>query len=236
MSKPSTKRPPGRPPAGKGGLAVTTSYVQTTLRLEPKTKDLLERLDPAPRQAAAPGDGRGPCALRHAAQTVRPRAAAWTAQPEGLTRRLSPLTPHELWLSITDTLGKPPASAEMGQSQRSLLEGPNVGRRSGVTSFEDDLRQFAWNGRPTDVEMTEADRDGHRVRARTFTNEFWTSKQRAGHSLHEISYRACFKPQLVDFFVQRLTEPGDLVYDPFMGVAPPLSRRRCWAEPVRAAT
>ncbi len=55
------------------------------------------------------------------------------------------------------------------------------------------------------------------MRARTFTNEFWTSKQRAGHSLHEISYRACFKPQLVDFFVQRLTEPGDLVYDPFMG-------------------
>ena len=65
--------------------------------------------------------------------------------------------------------------------------------------------------------MTEADCDGHSVRARTFTNEFWTSKQRAGHSLHEISYRACFKPQLVDFFVQRLTEPGDLVYDPFMG-------------------
>jgi hypothetical protein len=65
--------------------------------------------------------------------------------------------------------------------------------------------------------MTEADCDGHGVRAKTFTNEFWTSKQRAGHSLHEISYRACFKPQLVDFFVQRLTEPGDLVYDPFMG-------------------
>ena len=40
----STKRPPGRPPAGKGGLAVTTSYVQTTLRLEPKTKDLLDAL------------------------------------------------------------------------------------------------------------------------------------------------------------------------------------------------
>ncbi len=44
MSRPSTKRPPGRPPAGKGGLAVTTSYVQTTLRLEPKTKDLLDAL------------------------------------------------------------------------------------------------------------------------------------------------------------------------------------------------
>ena len=65
--------------------------------------------------------------------------------------------------------------------------------------------------------MTEADHDGQRVRVETFTNEFWTSKQRAGHSLHEISYRACFKPQLVAFFVQRLTEPGDVVYDPFMG-------------------
>ena len=105
----------------------------------------------------------------------------------------------------------------MGLSQLSLLEGPSVGRLSGVASFEDDIRQFTWHGRPTDVEMTEADCDGHSVRAKTFTNEFWTSKQRAGHSLHEISYRACFKPQLVDFFVQRLTEPGDLVYDPFMG-------------------
>ena len=65
--------------------------------------------------------------------------------------------------------------------------------------------------------MTEAECDGLRVSVQTFTNEFWTSKQRAGHSLHEISYRACFKPQLVDFFIQRVTEPGDLVYDPFMG-------------------
>ena len=105
----------------------------------------------------------------------------------------------------------------MSQFQPSLLEGPGVGSLAGVTSFEDDIRQFAWDGRPTDVEMTEADCDGHSVRAKTFTNEFWTSRQRAGHSLHEISYRACFKPQLVDFFVQRLTEPGDLVYDPFMG-------------------
>ncbi len=50
-----------------------------------------------------------------------------------------------------------------------------------------------------------------------FTNEFWTSKQRAAHSLHEISYRACFKPQLPKFFIERLTDIGDLVYDPFMG-------------------
>ncbi len=34
-----------------------------------------------------------------------------------------------------------------------------------------------------------------------YSNEFWTSKQRAAHSLHEISYRACFKPQLPKFFL-----------------------------------
>jgi len=51
----------------------------------------------------------------------------------------------------------------------------------------------------------------------TYVNEFWTAKQRAANSLHEISYRACFKPQLPRFFIQRLTEPGEIVYDPFMG-------------------
>ena len=48
-------------------------------------------------------------------------------------------------------------------------------------------------------------------------NEFWTSRQRAAHSLHEVSYRACFKPQLPRFFIERLTRPGDAVYDPFLG-------------------
>jgi hypothetical protein len=47
--------------------------------------------------------------------------------------------------------------------------------------------------------------------------EFWTSKQRQGSSLHEISYRACFKPQLPHFFITRFSKRGDLVYDPFMG-------------------
>jgi hypothetical protein len=51
----------------------------------------------------------------------------------------------------------------------------------------------------------------------TFVNEFWTAKQRQASSLHEISYRACFKPQLPRFFIERLTQPGEVVYDPFMG-------------------
>jgi hypothetical protein len=50
-----------------------------------------------------------------------------------------------------------------------------------------------------------------------FTGELWTAKQRAAHSLHEISYRACFKPQLPRFFIERLTRPGGVVYDPFAG-------------------
>ena len=47
--------------------------------------------------------------------------------------------------------------------------------------------------------------------------EFWTNKQRQAASIHEISYRACFKPQLPDYFIHRFTSPGDLVYDPFGG-------------------
>lgn len=48
-------------------------------------------------------------------------------------------------------------------------------------------------------------------------NEFWTSQQRQSHSIHEVSYRACFKAQLPEFFIERLTRPGDVVFDPFMG-------------------
>ncbi|MFZ4621929.1 MAG: DNA methyltransferase [Bacteroidota bacterium] len=50
-----------------------------------------------------------------------------------------------------------------------------------------------------------------------YINEFWTSRQRQANSIHEVSYRACFKPQLPRFFIERLTKPGDRVYDPFSG-------------------
>ena len=50
-----------------------------------------------------------------------------------------------------------------------------------------------------------------------FINEFWTSGQRQAHSIHEVSYRACFKPQLPEFFINRLTVQGEAVLDPFMG-------------------
>ncbi len=45
----------------------------------------------------------------------------------------------------------------------------------------------------------------------------WTARQRQSHSLHEIAYRACFKAELPAFFITRLTQPGDRVYDPFAG-------------------
>nr|AGS53468.1 methyltransferase DNA modification enzyme [uncultured bacterium contig00038] len=49
------------------------------------------------------------------------------------------------------------------------------------------------------------------------TKEFWTSRQRQASSLHEISYRACYKPQLPRFFIERFSSPDDLIYDPFGG-------------------
>ena len=87
-----------------------------------------------------------------------------------------------------------------------------------AVGFEESLRRFRWGDASTATGQFDAPADaGERVRVNTFTNEFWTAKQRAAHSLHEISYRACFKPQLPRFFVERLSQPGDIVYDPFMG-------------------
>jgi hypothetical protein len=50
-----------------------------------------------------------------------------------------------------------------------------------------------------------------------YYNEYWTAKQRQGNSIHEISYRACFKPQLPRFFIELLTKDNEIVYDPFSG-------------------
>lgn len=78
-----------------------------------------------------------------------------------------------------------------------------------VDDLARELETFTFNGDSTIVE----ERNG----VPYFFNEFWTARQRQGHSIHEVSYRACFKPQLPDFFIQRLTTKGDTVYDPFMG-------------------
>lgn len=73
----------------------------------------------------------------------------------------------------------------------------------------DILARFRWEGRATAVD--------HLGDVPVYVNEFWTSRQRAAHSLHEVSYRACFKPQLPAFFIDLVTRNGDVVYDPFAG-------------------
>jgi hypothetical protein len=75
--------------------------------------------------------------------------------------------------------------------------------------FIADLTAFRAHGR-----ATETFADGG---VPYFVNEFWTARQRQSHALHEVSYRACFKAELPRFFIARLTEPGAVVYDPFMG-------------------
>jgi hypothetical protein len=56
-------------------------------------------------------------------------------------------------------------------------------------AFEEFVRLFRWGGASTSIGEVEVSSDaGTRVRVNTFTNEFWTAKQRAAHSLHEISY------------------------------------------------
>ena len=35
-----------------------------------------------------------------------------------------------------------------------------------------------------------------------YINEYWTARQRQSNSIHEISYRACFKAELPRFFIE----------------------------------
>lgn len=71
------------------------------------------------------------------------------------------------------------------------------------------LAGFSGFGQGTEVETV----NGHVQ----YTNEYWTARQRQAGRIHEVSYRACFKPQLPEFFIRHVTEPGDVVFDPFMG-------------------
>lgn len=92
-------------------------------------------------------------------------------------------------------------------NQLSLFE--NARSLSSTDEFMADILAFSDFGRTTREELI----DGIPY----FINEFWTSGQRQAHSIHEVSYRACFKAQLPEFFIARLTQPGDVVFDPFMG-------------------
>ena len=84
-------------------------------------------------------------------------------------------------------------------------------------AFETEVAEFNEFGTATQVIAIPHRKLGEKVETKGYVNEFWTAKQRAASSLQEISYRACFKPQLPRFFIERLTRPGEVVYDPFMG-------------------
>jgi len=108
----------------------------------------------------------------------------------------------------------------LGLPPRQPLRSPSPGveRLRSLQEFAEILRQFKEFGLATREEITTyPTKGGSEAKAATFVNEFWTARQRQASSLHEISYRACFKPQLPRFFIERLTQPGDTVYDPFMG-------------------
>ena len=97
------------------------------------------------------------------------------------------------------------------------LQPPKDGPKGRTDTLVNELVDFDNFGTKTEVVEASSDGDYNTSPLRYFINEFWTNAQRAGHALHEISYRACFKPQLPEFFIQRLTEQADTVYDPFMG-------------------
>ncbi|KAF0092924.1 MAG: DNA methylase N-4/N-6 domain-containing protein [Puniceicoccaceae bacterium 5H] len=85
-----------------------------------------------------------------------------------------------------------------------------------VVPFLEELAQFRLRAEGGIVDARAfGDHDEYLVP--TYLNEFWTARQRQAAPIHEVPYRACFKPQLPRFFIERLTAPGDLIYDPFMG-------------------
>jgi hypothetical protein len=92
---------------------------------------------------------------------------------------------------------------------------PKPARYQSLAEELDAFREFGEATRKLITTFTGA--DGQACEVPTYVNEFWTARQRQASSLHEISYRACFKPQLPRFFIERLTLVGDVVYDPFMG-------------------
>jgi hypothetical protein len=117
----------------------------------------------------------------------------------------------------------PPTSRARATARGATLElpleyAPAPAQPPRCQSLATELTDFCEFGQPTRTLVTScAGPDGQGFHVPTFVNEFWTARQRQASSLHEVSYRACFKPQLPRFFIERLTQPGEVVYDPFMG-------------------
>ncbi len=109
-----------------------------------------------------------------------------------------------------------PIETDMIQSALDFTPPPPGPQRP--TSLLSELAAFREFGKTTETfALRTSDTLGGVIETPVFVNEFWTARQRQANSLHEVSYRACFKPQLPRFFIERLTAPGDVVYDPFMG-------------------
>jgi len=107
------------------------------------------------------------------------------------------------------TMGKGTGSLSTNSMQADV---DTAGER--IDALRQELAEFDDFGCRTQVGKIQV---GSTDRCPVYTNEFWTARQREAHRLHEISYRACFKPQLPRFFIERLTTIGDVVMDPFMG-------------------
>ncbi len=92
---------------------------------------------------------------------------------------------------------------------------PQIGSPQKAQEVRQNILNFRFNENPKNT-LIRQNKIGS-LSYPVYINEFWTAKQRQASSLHEISYRACFKPQLPNFFISRLTQRGDIVYDPFSG-------------------
>lgn len=93
-----------------------------------------------------------------------------------------------------------------------------MGQPPPFKSLPEELLHFREYGQATrEIRISFPAPNGATREVPAFVNEFWTAQQRQASSLHEVSYRACFKPQLPRFFIERLSRPGERVYDPFMG-------------------
>jgi hypothetical protein len=115
--------------------------------------------------------------------------------------------------SATKTLAAPCL-----ETSELLLDYAPSHKRARQQPLAEELASFCEFGQATRKLVTTFPVAGGQTReVPTFVNEFWTARQRQASSLQEISYRACFKPQLPRFFIERLTQPGEVVYDPFMG-------------------
>lgn len=84
-----------------------------------------------------------------------------------------------------------------------------------ITNFKMDKRLSLPNINKNDTKVETTNLNDTTVKQ--YINEFWTSGQRQASAIHEISYRACFKPQLPRFFISLLTKEEDIIYDPFSG-------------------